>query len=165
MPGAGKSSIGRMISKKLRMSFVDGDKLIEQKTGKKLYEIINECGLDEFKKIEESVLYSINEDNLIIAPGGRAVYYDNVMRKFKQNGIIVYLYASVKTIEARLGDFSKRGVVLENGKTIRDLYNERSALYRKYADITINCDGDLFAKYKAILLHELKKYNKELMTV
>ena len=157
MPGAGKTCMGKGLAKKFDMKFLDGDKLIEQIKGKKLHEIITEFGLDGFKKIEEEVLLSVDEDNLVLAPGGSAIYYDSVMSKLSEKGIIVYLYVSPKTIIERLGDFSKRGVVLEDGKTIYDLYKERRPYFEKYADLTINCDGDQFAKYRAILCHEVKK--------
>lgn len=161
MPGAGKSCMGRMLSGKLGMKVVDGDKLIERIHGKKLHEIIDEVGLDGFKKIEEEALLSIDEDNLIVTPGGSAVYYDSVMRKFRESGIIVYLYTSPETIIERLGDFSKRGVVLEEGKTLHDLYDERAPLFEKYADITINCDGTAYARYRYVTLNEINKYARK----
>ena len=157
MPGAGKSCFGKILSKKLGMKFVDGDKLIEKKHGKRLHEIISEHGLDGFKKIEEQALLSIEEDGLVIAPGGSAIYYDNVMRKFKENGIVIYLYASSKTINERLGDFSKRGIVLNDGATIEDLYNERAPLFKSYADYTVNCDGKAYSRYKSDLVRIVSK--------
>ena len=140
------------------MKTLDGDRLIEKMTGRKLQDIIDEDGLEEFKKIEERVLLSIEDDNTIIAPGGSAIYYDSVMRHFKEKGIVVYLYASPETIIKRLGDFSKRGVALKPGQTIYDLYNERAPLLEKYADITINCDGAAFQKYQADAYEKIKEY-------
>ncbi len=149
MPAVGKSCMGRHLSRKLNMRVIDGDRLIEQVTARKLQDIINEDGLDAFKAIEEQILLSIDEDNVIIAPGGSAVYYPSVMEHFKSKGIVVYLYASVETIIERLGDFSRRGVALKPGQTINDLYLERTPLLEKYADVTINCDGNAFPKYHA----------------
>ena len=160
MPGSGKTCMGRMLSQKLHMRVVDGDKLIENRNGKKLHEIISEQGLDGFKKIEEETLLSIADDDIIISPGGSAVYYESVMHKFRSSGIIVYLYVSPKTIIERIGDFSKRGIVLEEGKTIYDLYEERAPLFEKYADITINCDGTAYAKYRYVAVNEIKKLIK-----
>ena len=160
MPAVGKSCLGRNLSRKLNMRVIDGDKLIEQVTGRKLQNIIDEDGLDAFKAIEEEVLLSIKDDNVIIAPGGSAVYYDSVMQHFKSNGIIVYLYASPETIIERLGDFSKRGVALRPGQTIEDLYLERAPLLEKYADITVSCDGNAFGKYHAEALEKIQKMLK-----
>ncbi len=158
MPGSGKSCMGRTLSSKLHMKMIDGDKLIESIYDKKLHEIIADVGLDEFKEIENKTLMSIDEDNVIISPGGSAVYYDDFMKKCKSRGVIVYLYCSPETIVARIGDFSKRGIVLKDGYTIQDLYNERAPLFEKYADITVDCDGEAYSKYRSEILTEVKKY-------
>ena len=160
MPAVGKSCMGKALSRKLKMRTVDGDRLIEHLTGQRLQEIIDREGMKRFKEIEADTLLSINEDNIIITPGGSAIYYPEVMEHFKEKGIVVYLYASVETIIERLGDFSKRGVVLNPGQTIRDLYNEREPLLKKYADITVNCDGRHFAKYQADAFEQISKYLK-----
>lgn len=148
MPASGKSCMGRSLSRILKMKNLDTDRLIEQKTGRRLQNIINEDGLDEFKRIEEEVLCSVNGDNLIISTGGSAVYYENAMSHFKKIGVVLYLYAGLETIVKRLGDFSKRGIALKEGQTIEDLYNERCKLYERYADVTINCDGAAYAKHR-----------------
>lgn len=148
MPGCGKSCMGRALSKKLRMRVIDGDRVIEKNTGRKLQDIINEDGLEAFKKIEEENLLTINGDNIIVSTGGSAVYYEKVMNHFKSIGKIVYLYCSLPVIAERLGDFSKRGVVLKPGQTLADLYEERCALYEKYADITVDCSGKAYAVYQ-----------------
>ena len=161
MPGCGKSCMGKALSAKLGMNLIDGDRLIEKNTGKKLHEIISESGMEGFKKIEEETLLSITDDNSIIAPGGSAVYYDSVMQLCKKLGKIIYIYVSFPIIKERLGDYSKRGVVLKPGQTLEDLYNERVALYEKYADITINCDGKAYSKYKRKMLNAIKNATKD----
>ena len=157
MPGAGKTCMGKALARKLKMKVIDGDRLIEERMGKNLHEIIDELGLEGFKKIEEEVLLSIKEDNIIISPGGSAVYYDNVMKHFKSNGVVVYLYVSPETLLSRLGDFSKRGIVLEEGKTIKDLYKERAPLLEKYADITVNCNGTAYGRYQKTAFEQIQE--------
>lgn len=157
MPGCGKSSMSRAIAGKLKLKALDADKVIETKTGKKLHEIIDEVGVDGFKKIEEEILLTINEDNIILATGGSAVYYDSAMKHFKEIGTVIYLYVSFETMLERLGDYSKRGIAMRPGQSIRDLYNERCRLYEKYADITINCDGTSYTKYRAEVIKAIKK--------
>jgi len=158
MPGCGKSCLGKIIASKLKLKFIDGDRLIEQKFGKKLFELINEFGMEGFRRIEEETLLSIKDDNAILAPGGSAVYYDSVMKHCKKLGKVIYLYVGFDQIEERLGDYSKRGVVLKEGQTLLDLYNERTKLYEKYADITLNCNGRAFSQYQTNALEVIKPY-------
>ena len=152
MPGVGKSCMGKILAKKLHMKFIDGDKLIIDITGKKIQEIIDLYGIEEFKRIERNVLLSINEDNAVIAPGGSSIYYEDVMEHFKTIGKVVYLYAGIPVITERLGDFSKRGVVLDKGKTLKDMFDERIPLLEKFADIKINCNGNNFIRYQHNLI-------------
>lgn len=158
MPAVGKSVMGRAIAKKFNMRLVDGDKVIEKKQGRPLQQIMDEEGRDGFMAIEEETLLSVNDDNIVFTPGGSAVYYPRVMEHFKESGIVVYLYASAKVISNRTVDFSKRGVVLKEGMTMQDLYNERAPLFEKYADITINCNGTAFGKYRAEAIKKLSEY-------
>ena len=158
MPASGKTCMGKILSQKLHMRVIDGDRLIESRYGKKLHQIIDEHGLEGFKKIEEETLLTVNEDNIVFTPGGSAVYYPAVMEHFKKSGIVVYLYASAETISNRLVDFSKRGVVLKEGMTMQDLYNERAPLFEKYADVTVNCDGTAFAKYRHEAIKKITDY-------
>ena len=156
MPGSGKSCMGRAIANKLGMRNIDADRVIEKRIGRKLQDVINEDGLEHFKKLEEEILLTIEEDNLIVSTGGSAVYYDKVMKHFKSIGKVIYLYVSFETMLERIGDYSKRGIVMREDQTIRDLYNERAALYEKYADITINCDGKAYPRYQAEAVKAIK---------
>lgn len=152
MPGSGKSCMGRAVASKVSMKNIDADAVIEKRTGRKLQEIINTDGLDAFKKIEEEVLLSLGDDNIIISTGGSAVYYDRAMQHFKAIGKVVYLKVSLDVLIERLGDFSKRGIAMKDGQTIKDLYDERCALYEKYADKTINCSGNAYSQYRKKLI-------------
>ena len=157
MPGSGKSCMSRAVSGKLNMKALDADKVIERRMGKKLNEIIEEFGIDEFRKIEEETLLSINQNNIILATGGSAVYYERAMQHLKKSGKIIYLYVSFETMLKRLGDYSKRGIVMRPGQTIKELYEERAALYKKYADVTINCDGTAYSYYRAQVIKAIQE--------
>ena len=74
MPGAGKSTVGVVLAKKIAMKFLDSDLVIQEKTGKKLCEIIDEKGLDGFVQVEEEVNAEIEVTNAVIATGGSVVY-------------------------------------------------------------------------------------------
>ena len=69
------------------------------------------------------------------------VYCENAMSHYKEIGTVVYLQASYQTISERIGDPKKRGVVLYDGQTLMDLYEERRGLFEKYADVIICEDG------------------------
>ena len=160
MPGSGKSCIGRQIASKLKCKQVDTDRLIEKKYGMPLSQLIDSLGCDGFRKIEEEMLLSIynNEgENLLLSTGGSAVYSDRGMQHLKSMGRIVYLYCSYETIVKRLGDFSKRGIVLRPDQTLLSLYEERTPLYEKYADITVNCDGTHYSKYQKDAIQAISK--------
>ena len=161
MPGSGKSCMGRAMAGKLKRKLIDSDKLIEKRYGKKLQELIDEVGTDEFRRIEEETLLSINGDNLIVSTGGSAIYSDAGMKHLKQIGKIFYLFCSCETVKKRIGDFSKRGIVLQPGQTISDLYNERAPLYKKYADVTILCDGDAYPQYQNAVIRAAKRYKQK----
>ncbi len=161
MPGCGKSCMGRALAGKMKMKLVDSDRLIEKRYGKKLQVLIDEVGVDEFRKIEESVLMSIKGENLIISTGGSAVYSDAAMQYLKSIGKVFYLYCSFETIKERIGDFSRRGIVLKENQTLLDLYNERIPLYRKYADVTILCDGNAYPQYQSATIRAIKRFTSK----
>ena len=148
--------MGRALARKLKMKNIDADHLIEKRAGKRLVEIINEDGHEAFKKIEEETLLSIKGDNLIISTGGSAIYYPKVMEYYKSIGKILYLHCTYDVIVERLGDFSKRGVLLKEGQTLKDLYDERCRLYEKYADITVDCSGNAYPQYQARAINAIK---------
>ena len=142
MPAAGKSTIGVVIAKRLGYDFVDTDLLIQKEEGKLLRDIIAERGLDGFLETEDRINAGVEAEKSVIAPGGSVVYCENAMRHYKEIGVIVYLKASFETIKSRLGDTKSRGVVLRDNQTLKDLYDERTALFEKYADITV-CEDEL----------------------
>ncbi len=133
MPAVGKSTVGIVVAKRLGKGFIDSDLLIQEQEGKLLREIIAE--------IENQVNRDIKAENAVISPGGSVVYCEEAMKHFKEIGIVVYLHASYQTIKRRIRNPQKRGVVLKDGQTLKDLYDERKVLFEKYADVTISEEG------------------------
>lgn len=160
MPAVGKSTVGVVVAKQLGKKFVDSDLLIQEREGKLLREIIAEVGEEEFLKIESQVNCNINVQNSIISPGGSVIYCEEAMEHFKKIGTIVYLKASFQTIKRRIRDPKKRGVVLREGQTFRDLYEERVRLYEKYADITVCEDGCKLDETIRNVLDAVEAYKK-----
>lgn len=140
MPGAGKSTVGVVLAKKLGYAFMDADLVIQAREGKLLHEIISEQGVEGFWQVEEEVNESILAERTVIATGGSAVYGDRAMTHYKGIGKVVYLALPLEDIRERLGDLDERGVTLREGQDLTALYEERIPLYEKYADITINCE-------------------------
>ena len=164
MAGCGKSCMGRALSSRLKIKLIDTDKLIERRMGKPLQTLIDELGVDKFREIETEVLCSVyckEGEHLIVSTGGSAVYSERGMAHLKSLGRVIYLFCGYETIRKRLGDFSKRGVVLKDGQTLYDLYNERMPLYASYADVTVNCDGEAYPKYQRIAASAIKRILKE----
>jgi shikimate kinase len=82
------------------------------------------------------------------------------MNHFKSLGIVVYLYVGTENLLKRLGDYSKRGIVLKPGQTILDLFNERRPLLEKYADIKVNCDGSFYSFYQKDAIKQIQSFKK-----
>lgn len=141
MPGAGKSTVGVVLAKKLGFSFLDSDLLIQEREEMLLYEIIEQKGLDGFNQIEDEVNASIEAVHAVIATGGSAVYGEKAMLHFKDIGTIIYLKLDYEELKERLGDLEKRGVSIRPGMTLKELCQERAPLYEKYADFTVDCSG------------------------
>ena len=142
MPGCGKSTIGVLLAKNLAYGFLDSDLVIQEQSGRKLQEMIDEMGPEAFSAFEDAVNATLIPHNTVIATGGSAVYGTRAMEHFREIGTVVYLKASYETIEKRIRNFATRGIVIPEGQTFRDVYNERTALYEKYADITVDVDAD-----------------------
>ena len=104
-------------------------------------EIIAEEGHEGFLRVEGDVAASLNPDNAVIAPGGSICYEDWAMEHLKRISSIVYLKIPYEEMLQRIGNVVDRGVAIPEGYTLLDLYNERCALYEKYADIVIDEEG------------------------
>lgn len=146
MPGAGKSTIGAVLARRLGYGFIDSDAVIEERCGKKLHEILSANGETGFLEIENRINAAMNVKNQVIATGGSAVYGKEAMEHFSRIGDIVYLKLSFKEVAARLGDLKQRGVAFKAGQTLEDIYAKREPLYEKYAGVTIDCEGKSIRK-------------------
>ncbi len=138
MPGVGKSTVGVILAKVLGYEFVDADLLIQKREKRLLKEIIAQEGQEGFLQIENSVNASIEAEGAVIATGGSVVYCKEAMEHLKQIGTVIYLKLEYNILKKRLGNLRGRGVVLKDGQTLKDLYEERVPLYEQYADITVD---------------------------
>ena len=138
MPGVGKSTVGVILAKELGYQFLDADLLIQKRENRLLKEIIEQEGVDGFIEIENQVNASIEADRTVVATGGSVVYGEEAMNHLKHIATVIYLRLSYEELEKRLGNLKNRGVVLREGQTLKDLYEERIKLYEKYADLIVD---------------------------
>ena len=141
MPGVGKSTVGVILAKVLGYQFVDSDLVIQKEEGKLLKEIIAEVGPEGFIEVENRINASLDVTDSIVATGGSVVYGKEAMEHLRKIGTVVYLALPFEEIDKRLSDIRGRGVVLKDGQTLKDLYEERTVLYEKYADVRIDETG------------------------
>jgi shikimate kinase len=134
---------------------VDADLLIQEAEGKLLSELIEEHGTDGFIEIENRVNSQIQTHRSVIATGGSVIYGKEAMEHLKSIGTVVYLKQNLRVLQRRLRNLKGRGVVLKEGQTLVDLYKERTVLYEKYADITVD-------QYKQSIEQTLKAVRKAL---
>ena len=155
MPGSGKSTVGVLLAKTLGYGFIDTDLTIQQREGALLQEILDKRGLEAFLDAEEAAICSVECTETVIAPGGSAVCREGAIGHLKQLGTVVYLRVSLEELKGRLNNMSSRGIALSPGQTLADLYNYRSPLYDKYADLTIDADGQTLEETVAAVLRAL----------
>jgi shikimate kinase len=139
MPAVGKSTVGVLLAKKLGFGFLDTDILIQTREKMTLAQIIFEKGLERFLEVEESHLLSLDCSQHLIATGGGVIYKENAMAHLARTATIIYLSVALDILTTRLSDVIERGVAIDPGKGIDDLYKERTPLYDKYCDIKIDC--------------------------
>ena len=143
MPTSGKSTAGVILAKILGKDFVDTDLLIQAQCKKTLPHILAEDGLEAFLAAEEAACLSVlpSSAGLVIATGGSVVYSERAMQYLGSIGTIIYLQIDQKTLQHRLHNAKQRGVVLKEGQTIANLYEERVPLYERYAQLTVKESG------------------------
>ena len=158
MPGVGKSTAGILLAKVLRRDFVDTDVQIQVRERRLLQDVIDTEGLDAFLAMEERHVLSMSCSNSVIATGGSVVYSQPAMDRLRAGGIAIHLWLPLPALEKRLVDTKSRGLAIAPGQTIAELYYERQPLYRRYADITVECDGLTHDQVVGRVLEEVRRH-------
>ena len=150
MSGVGKTTYGKKIAQQFQYSFSDTDSIIEKENKISISEYIKINGEKAFLKNEESIICNTSfQAPHIISTGGSVIYSSKIMTYLKSFSTIVYLTDSIENIKKRIKEFSNRGVIMNNAKTIEAVFFEREKLYSKYADITIKIPNP-FNIYKGV---------------
>ena len=141
MPGAGKSTVGVLLAKRLGLGFVDTDLLIQALAGRRLQEIVDAGGHRELRRLEERAILGLDVRGAVIATGGSAVYSARAMEHLARGGTLVHLRASLGLLESRLDDLDRRGIANPAGQSFAEIFAERAPLYERFAAVTVDVDG------------------------
>lgn len=158
MPGAGKSSVGRRLARRLQYAFLDVDPLIVDAChGSSLQEVLDRLGNEGLLDAEAEVIAGLTCENTVIAPGGSAVLREKGILHLKELGPVVYLKPSTETLLRRLRNLAIRGVTLAPGQSVQDLYAYRAPFYEKYADLTVDSDQLQIQDTVELIVKELRE--------
>jgi shikimate kinase len=141
--GAGKSTIGRLLAKELRLPFKDSDKEIELRTGANIPWIFDKEGEPGFRDREQAVIAELCAcDGVVLATGGGAVMRSENRQALHAGGRVVYLHASVEQQVSRTGRDRNRPLLRtgDPAKVLGGLFELRDPLYREIADLVIETD-------------------------
>tara|TARA_B100000963_G_C22414245_1_gene574682 strand:+ start:54 stop:563 length:510 start_codon:yes stop_codon:yes gene_type:complete len=137
MPGSGKSTIGKQLSKKLKYSFFDTDEEIEKKEKTNIKNIFSKMGEDYFRSVESTIFNELmNKNKIVISTGGGLIIKNLKKLKLSFN---IYLYCNLEILTQRASRNNLRPLLNENTSLqIKNLFNERKEIYNELSDITIN---------------------------
>lgn len=141
MAGAGKSTVGRALAQCLNWACADTDHIIEAYYGVVLQRIADALSKEEFLDLECQVIRTLRLSRTVLATGGSVVYREEAMRHLASLGPIVYLDVRLPVILERIARKPDRGLAIAPGQTVEDLFREREALYRRYADISLTVEN------------------------
>jgi len=142
MPGAGKTTVGALLARRLGLAFADTDRLIEHREGQTLQQIVDTHGHQTLRAVEARVLAALDYRHHVIATGGSAVYSDAAMTALQRHGVIVHLQVDLETVLCRVQDAATRGLARQPGQSLTALFAEREALYTHYTEFSVDARGD-----------------------
>ncbi|SDF19676.1 homoserine kinase [Desulfovibrio legallii] len=140
MAGAGKTTVGGALARDLDWAFVDSDHLIESIYGARLQDVTDALGKEAFLDAEATVIRAIRAQRAVIATGGSVVYRPAAMAHLATLGALVFLDVPFALIEERVARNPERGIAMNPGESLRDIFDERQALYNRYA--ALRCPAD-----------------------
>lgn len=158
MMGAGKSSAGKMLASRLKKSFYDSDKVIEERTGVSISTIFHHEGEEGFRAREEAVIAELTSfNNVVLATGGGAILREKNRRCLQSTGFVVYLKASIKALWERTHS-DKNRPLLQKGdpyKKLSSLYDFRDPIYSEVANLTVQTGEPSLQSFVRKLEHSL----------
>ena len=161
MPGSGKSTVGVVLAKALGLRFLDVDLLIQEREGALLQEIIDSQGVERFLDLERDAILSLNCRGTVVAPGGSCVCREESSAHMRGLGTVAYLQLSLEDVTKRIRNLSSRGIALQPGQTLADVYQYRAPLYERCAHITVPIRGQSLAETVESVKQALAKRSAE----
>ena len=164
MTGVGKTTIGRVLSKILRRTFVDIDIEVEKASGQKIHHIFEKYGEDEFRKIEKKTLYRFlnTKINLVISTGAGILGDQETINIIKKNSVCIFLDIKINNLVERLNNNFKSRPLLKNGNLRENLENMIKKRIQNYeqAHIIIPVDGLSIPDIVRRVINNLKYHDK-----
>ncbi len=143
MMGVGKSTIGKKLAKKLKIKFIDLDKIIEKRESNSIKDIFEIKGEDYFRKIEKKVaLQELKKVNAVIALGGGAFLNKDIRKEVEESAVSFWLDLNIKSILKRLKNSKKRPLLNRENlpQTVNKIYLERKKFYNQ-SKYRIKCNS------------------------
>lgn len=159
--GAGKTTMGRQIAKRLNMDFEDSDHAIQEHTGADIPLIFEKEGEDGFRKREiQSIDELTQRQNLVLATGGGAVLAEENRQHLRNRGIVIYLHSDIKHLLERVRHDKNRPLLqtADPAATLREIMDIREPLYRETADIVINTGQQSIRAVINVILDKIKRF-------
>ena len=141
MPGSGKSTVGVVLAKAMGLRFLDVDLLIQEREGALLQRLIDSRGVERFLDLERDAIRALDCRGTVIAPGGSCVCREESIAHMRRLGTVVYLKLSLEEVTGRIRNLASRGIALQPGQTLADVYQYRAPLYERCAHITVPVRG------------------------
>lgn len=141
MPGAGKSTIGRLLAARTGLAFVDSDAVIEASADASLQEIVDAQGYLALRALDEQAILALPLQGCVIATGGSVVYSPRALQRLRAAGPVIWLRVPLHTLQARIAAAPPRGIANAPDASLAEVYAERTPLCEAAADLTVDA-GD-----------------------
>lgn len=164
---SGKTTLGKLLSKRLNWHFIDTDEEIQKRQGKTIREIVEEKGWEYFRELEKEYMRTLlNFKQTVISLGGGAVLHHEELKKLKEGSFTVWLKASLSEILSRMKVDHKTteqrpsltGLSLE--KELKKILKEREPLYHRFSDVSIDTDDKNLEMLVEEILREIKSFKE-----
>lgn len=160
--GAGKTTMGRQIAKRLNMDFEDSDHAIQEHTGVDIPLIFEKEGEAGFRKREAAIIDELTQKSqLVLATGGGAILAKENRQHLKNRGTVIYLHSDIKHLLDRVGHDKNRPLLQtpDPAATLKEIMKVREPLYRETADIIINTGQQSIRAVINVMLDKIKAFN------